>query len=276
MPQTTTRRAAAPRRTRGAVPTRGAIVAVLAAAGLALGGCSTRVPPLEEVWPEVSASIRDAGSVAIDGTIRRDGEEMTVDIAGQVDDSSYSGSLSVGEARVRVVGDAEHTYLKPNAAFYEALGGGAEVGEAVGDRWLRVPADEGGFTMSTFYSGFSEDLPDAAEFGESDYTSEVVRHDGEDVYRYTGMDARDGDPVTLYVSRDHRLLRVEVEGTDPSAPSSGSASPSSGSASPSAGAVDPDAADLDGGSGTVEFSDWDAVEPVEMPAQDEVFTVPGA
>ena len=31
----------------------------------------------------------------------------------------------------------------------------------------------------------------------------------------------------------------------------------------------------DAGTGTVDFSDWDAVEPVDMPAQDEVFAVPG-
>lgn len=237
------------------------ITALGAAAALALSGCSDQVPALEDVWPEVSESIQNAESVMIDGNITQGGQDMSVTMSGQIDDSSYAGSVAMGEAQVEVVGNTETTYLKPNTAFYEEMGG-APLQDLVGEKWLEVPAEDDGFTMSNFWSSFSEDIPAADEFADSEYTTELVEHDGAEVYKYSGTSAENGEPVTLYIDRDHRLVRVEVQQGESGEDTSGSASPS---ASPAE----------DTGTGTVDFSDWNAVEPVDMPDEAEVFALPG-
>jgi hypothetical protein len=256
MPQTTTRDTTARRSFRAL-----GITALGAVAALTLSSCGNSVPALEEVWPEVSESIQNAKSVAIEGNVTQGGEDMAVNIAGQIDDSSYSGSVSMGKAHMEMIGNAEKTYMKPNEAFYEEMGG-APLQELVGGKWLEMPAEEGGFTMSTFWSSFSEDIPKADELGDSEYTSEVVDHNGEEVYKYSGTSAENGEPVAMYVTKENKLVRVEVEqGADESTADS----TDEASASPDAGS----------GTGTVDFSDWDAVETVEMPAKSEIFAIPG-
>lgn len=235
------------------------VTAVGAAAALALSGCGDQVPALEDVWPEVSESIQKAESVTIDGNIAQGGQDMSVTMSGQIDDSSYAGSVAMGEAQVEVVGNTETTYMKPNAAFYEEMGG-AQLQDLVGEKWLEVPAEEDGFTMSNFWSSFSEDIPEADEFTDAEYTKELAEHDGAEVYKYSGTSAENGEPVTLYIDRDHRLVRVEVQQGE---------STDDASASPSASPAE------DTGTGTVDFSDWNTVDPVEMPDEAEVFALPG-
>lgn len=254
MPETTRSHAAARRGFRAL-----GVTALGAAAALTLSGCGTSVPPLEDVWPEVSESIQNAESVAIEGNVAQGDQDMSVTMSGQIDDSSYAGSVSMGEAQVQVIGNAENTYMKPNGVFYEEMGSAA-LRDLVGEKWLEVPAEDGGFTMSTFWSSFSEEIPAADEFGDSEYTREVVDHDGEEVYKYSGTSAENGEPVAIYVTKDNKLVRVEVEQGEDASSENLSAE---ASASP------------DAGSGTVDFSDWDAVEPVDMPVQDEVFAIPG-
>lgn len=257
MPQTTSSHTTARRGFRAL-----GISALGAVAALTLSSCGNSVPALEDVWPEVSESIQNAKSVAIEGNVTQGGQDMAVAMSGQIDDSSYSGSVSMGESQVEVIGNAEDTYMKPNGAFYQEMGG-AGLQDLVGEKWLQMPAEDGGFTMSTFWSSFSEDIPDSDEFGDSEYTSEIVDHDGEEVYKYSGTSAENGEPVAIYVTKENKLVRVEVEKAD-----SADASPSApASASPDAGS--------DAGTGTVDFSDWDAVEPVDMPAKNEVFAIPG-
>ncbi len=245
-------------------PLRAAAVASLGlAAALGLSACSgSGVPPLEEVWPEAHASIQEASSVSVDGSVAMGGQEMTVAIAGQIDDSSYAGNVTMGEVALEVIGDTEYTYMKPNTAFYEE-NGGTELQELVGDKWLQMPAEQGGFTMSSMWSAFMDDIPTAEDFGDTEYTSEKVELNGEEVHKYTGQDEENGNPVSVYLSQDNKLVRVET----------GVASGDEASASPSASASGEGSEDVD--SGVIDFSQWDAVEPVEMPAEAEVFAVPG-
>ncbi|MFC7402067.1 hypothetical protein [Citricoccus sp. GCM10030269] len=262
MPKTATRRT---------ISTRPFRVIGLSAAGaitaLAVSSCGSSVPALEDVWPDVSASIENASSVAIDGSVTQGGQDVSVKIAGQIDDSSYSGTVSMDESDVEVVGNQEYTYMKPNAAFYEQLGG-AQLQDMVGEKWLEMPAERGGFTMSTFWDSFSDDIPGTEEFGDSEYTSEAVDLNGEEVYKYTGTQADSEEPVSVYVSKDNKLMRIEAENAGAGSDDASSAS----SDSPSASASDEPTGT---GAGTVNFSRWDAVEPVDMPAEDEIFSIPG-
>ena len=246
----------APQSTRSGVRAVG-ITVLGAAVALALSGCADRVPALEEVWPEVSESTQNAESVSMDGVIAQDGRELVVDMAGQLDGSSYAGMVSMGEAEVDVIGNTEKTYMKPNAAFYEERGG-ADLQELVGGKWLELPAERDGYTMSGFWSSFSHGIPAADAFTDAEYTKELAEHEGNEVYKYTAMSGENGEPVTLYIDRDQRLVRVEVQQGE---------STDNTSASPSPAA--------ETGTVTVNFSDWNAVEPVDMPDEAEVFALPG-
>ena len=73
MPQTTTRDTTARRSFRAL-----GITALGAVAALTLSSCGNSVPALEEVWPEVSESIQNAKSVAIEGNVTQGGEDMAV------------------------------------------------------------------------------------------------------------------------------------------------------------------------------------------------------
>lgn len=280
---TLTTTAPRPRRVSRARALRGwGLLALGTTAALSLSACSgADVPPLEDVWPEAYASIEEATSVAVDGNVTQGGQEMTVSIAGQIDDSSYAGNVSMDGVAIEIIGNSENTYMKPNTAFYEQ-NGGAQLQDMVGEKWLRMPAGEGGFTMSTLWESFIGDIPAGDEFGNSDYTSEPTELDGEQVYKYTGSNEDTGAPVSVYLSQDNRLLRVEAQsGSEGGA--SGDSTPSTSpsddpSTSPSATTSEASGSGSadESGAGTIDFSRWDAVEPVEMPAEDEVFVIPGS
>lgn len=258
------------------------LTALGTAAALGAGACSgPGVPPLEDVWPEAYASIEDATSVAVQGGVTQSGQDIAVSMAGQLDGSSYSGDVAVGGVAIEIIGNTENTYLKPNTAFYEQ-NGGTQLQDMVDDRWLLTSADEDAFTLPNLWASVLERIPAGEEFADADYTAEQAELDGEQVHRYTVSTEGTGRPVSVYLSQDNRLLRVETE-SEPADSASPSASPSdspsaTASGSSSAAAAEPSATGSadESGTGTLDFSRWDAVEPVQMPADDEVFAVPGA
>ncbi|MGM7668894.1 hypothetical protein [Microbacterium sp. A93] len=266
----TSRRLSRPRPHHRRTPRVLALTALGAAAALGLGACAgSGVPDLQEVWPEAYASIEDASSVAVDGNVSQGGQDTTVKFAGQIDDSSYAGRVSMNGVTIEIIGNTEHAYMKPNTAFYEQ-NGGAQLQDMVGDKWLRVSAGEGVLSMSTLWESIFRDIPEGDEFSNSDYTSEKVELDGEQVYKYTVSNEDTGKPVSVYLSQDNRLLRVEAEA---GATDEASGDPS-GSASPSASESAASDAAAESGIGTMDFEHWNSVGPAEMPAEDEVFAVP--
>ncbi|NUL48349.1 hypothetical protein F7P69_24520 [Cellulosimicrobium funkei] len=257
------------RRPRHRTPRIWSLTALGTAAVLGLGACSgSDVPPLEDVWPEAYASVEDATSVAVDGGVTQGGQDIAVSMAGQLDGSSYAGNVAVGGVAIEIIGNTENTYLKPNTAFYEQ-NGGTQLQDMVGDQWLLTSADEEAFTLPNLWASVMEKIPAGDEFADADYTAEQAELDGEQVHRYTVSHEDTGRPVSVYLSQDNRLLRVETE----SGPDDGASSSSSSATAPAPSATG--SAD-ESGTGTLDFSRWDAVEPVEMPAEDEVFAVPGA
>ncbi|WMY77686.1 hypothetical protein [Citricoccus sp. I39-566] len=248
------------------------------AATLGVGACSgPGVPPLQDVWPEAYASVEDATSVAVEGGVAQSGQDIAVSMAGLLDGSSYAGNVAVDGVAIEIIGNTENTYLKPNTAFYEQ-NGGTQLQDMVGEKWLLTSADEDAFTLPNLWASVMEKIPAGDEFADADYTAEQAELDGEQVHKYTVSNEDTGRPVSVYLSQDNRLLRVEAESGPADSPSP-TASPSataSGSPSPTAAESSATGSAAESGTGTLDFSRWDAVEPVEMPAEDEVFAVPGA
>lgn len=243
------------------------ITAFGAISALTLSACGSSVPTIEEVWPDVRENLVNAESVKVSGEITQDGQDMNVDMSGHVDDSSYSGNIAMGEYTIEVLGNADNTYVKANEAFWEA-NGGAQLLSLIGDKWLEAPAEEMGFTMSSFYDSFSSEAPEASEFEGKEFTAEEVEHNGEQVYKYTGTEDESGDPVSYFINKENQLVRMErPESTEGSSDAASDDASGDASASPSASSG--------AGAGAIDFTEWNAVEPVEMPAEDEVFAIPG-
>lgn len=228
------------------------ITALGAISALALSACGSSVPKLEEVWPETRENIQNATSVSIVGEVEQNGDTINLDMAGQVDDSSYSGKIASKGISMELIGNKETTYIKPDAAFWEDQGGSAMM-DMVGDKWIEAPA-QSGMNMSSFYEGFRDDAPEGEEFNDTEYSSEEIEHEGQQVYKYTGTDKDSGEPITLLINKDKQLVRLERQA---------SSEQSEGESSDGAGP------------GAIDFKDWNSVEPVEMPAEDEIFSVPG-
>ncbi|MFB2572322.1 MULTISPECIES: hypothetical protein [Micrococcus] len=220
------------------------ITALGTVTALALSACGSSVPKLEEVWPEVREGIQNASSVKIVGEMDQNGQNVSLDMAGQTDDSSFGGKVTADGISMELVGNKEFTYIKPDAAFWEQQGAAA-MQEMAGDKWIESPADIG-MNMSSFYEGFRDESPEADEFADTEYTSEEVEHNGQQVYKYTGTDKDSGDPIVVMINKDNQLVRIESQGDSE-----------------------------DSGIGAIDFSEWNAVEPFEMPADEEIFSIPG-
>lgn len=218
------------------------VTALGAIAALSLSGCASE-PALDQVWPEVRANIQNAESVTLQGTGVMDGEEMTVDVSGYTDDSFISGTITMGEIEMELLGDDENVYIKPNEALFEQMGGSVVSG-LVGDNWIEAPAGEA-LTMSDIYDSLREELPAEDSYGDAEYEVETVDRDGEEVYQYSGTLEDSDEPASLYIDQDDQLVRLETT---------------------------PDEGDEQV---AVDFSDWNAVEKTSMPAQEEIFSVPG-
>ena len=225
-----------------------AVLAALAVLGAgSLTACVPEPPPLSEVWPTVRASVNDATSVRVSGDVRQGGHTIDVELAGALDDSSYAGRLVEDKGTVEVVAADATTFIRPDEKFLSAPGG-STFKDVDPKLWIALPSGrEGAFSMSTFYDGFVSALPEADAFDGREPESQTLRLDGEQVFKYSDVEAGDSQ-VSLYIDQDDRLVRLEVEG---------------------GGDVN------DGPVGTIDFRDWNEVPPAQAPPADQVYQRPG-
>lgn len=241
---TTVAPAAAPRAARR----HAALLAGLAVlGGSALTGCVPEPPPLAEVWPSVRASVDEATSVRVSGDVHQGEGTIDVELAGALDDSSYAGRLVEEEGTVEVIATDDTTFIRPDDEFVSAKGGETFKDVDPG-LWISLPSGrEGAFSMSTFYGGFVSALPEADAFDGQEPQAQTLRLDGERVFKYSDVDAGDGQ-VSLYINQDDELVRLEVDGGS---------------------------GEKDGPAGTIDFRDWNEVPPAEAPPEDQVYQRPG-
>lgn len=218
----------------------GAGVTLLAGSSLALTACGGP-PNFDEVWPQTYENVENAESVSIafEGTNVESDETMSATFSGQLDDSNYEGHMSLGDIEYEVKTADGRTVMTANDAFYQESDSQA-LAELVGDSWFEAPSSDD-FTISSFFDSLTSDLDqDPTDEGE-ELEVEEVEEDGQNAYKYSGT--ADGDDLAITVTENNELLRMEAN-TD----------------------------ELDG---TVEFSNWNAVEPIEFPADEEIVTLPG-
>lgn len=242
---TTTRSPAAARFVPGTVRRRARSLSVmgLAAAGaLALTACGG-APSFEEAWPEAYQKLQEAESVAMsfEGTDPSDDTTYTSEYSGQLDDSNFVGTITQGESELEIRSVDGRTVLRGNEDYFTGQNAEA-LNEMVGDGWVELEGP-GEFSISGFYESLTGTFTGAEATETEDLEVQEVDEDGTVLYQYSGT-AENGEPFSVYLNEERELVRLESHSES-----------------------------LEG---TVEFSDWNAVEPVQLPADDEVVPLPGS
>jgi hypothetical protein len=214
--------------------TGAALATMLSACG---GGGFAEESP-EEIGKAAEKDMKALKSVRMTGELVNDGEPVSVDMA-LTTDGDCEGTLGIqgGETQIRSLGG--ETWMKPDAAFWEASAGeqAEMVQGVVGDNWVVLGADQD-FAELCDLDELLDQLGDDEDEGkaETDGTEDV---DGTEAVKVTG-ETDEGDPVTVWVKVDepHHILKMEVDqGDEP---------------------------------GTITFSEFDEELEVEAPGDDEV------
>jgi hypothetical protein len=215
-----------------------ALAAVAVATTLsACGGDFAEESP-DAIGEAAEKDMKALKSVRIAGELVEDGEKVSVDMALSTK-GDCEGTLGIqgGETQIRSLGG--ETWMKPDAAFWEASAGGdaAMVQGVVGDKWV-VLGDEEDFAelcdLDELLDSMNDDEDDSK--AETQGTEDV---DGTEAVKVTG-ETDEGDPVTVWVAVDepHYILKMQVDqGSEP---------------------------------GEITFSEFDEELSVEAPAEDEV------
>lgn len=195
-----------------------------------------------DIVTEAKDAMGTLESVKVSGSIDSDGEEIALDLAMNTE-GTCEGSVSLDGANLELLGVDGTTWFKPDEAFWRQQAGEQAdmVMKTVGDRWVVVPAGEGGFSeLCDLDSLLDQMLSDGDEDEDSYEKGDVEDVDGTEAIAITNVDAEDGDSIGyVAVEGEHYLLKMEQKDTD-----------------------EP---------GSITFSDFDAELAVEPPADDEVF-----
>jgi hypothetical protein len=211
-----------------------AMATTLAACG---GGGFAEESP-EKIGEAAEKDMKALKSVRISGELVNDGEEISVDMA-LTTDGDCEGTLGIqgGKTEIRSLGG--ETWMKPDAAFWEASAGeqAALIQGVVGDKWV-VLGDDQDFAELCDLDELLEQMGDDEDDDKAEVegTEDV---DGTEAVKVTG-ETDEGDPVTVWVAVEepHHILKMEVDqGDEP---------------------------------GEIVFSEFDEELSVEAPADDEV------
>lgn len=210
-------------------------------AALLLAGCGGggfAEESVKTIVDETEKDMKALSSVRMSGELTTDGDQLDLDMTISTS-GDCEGSMSVEGGEVQILSLDGASWMKPDAAFWEATAGESApmVQAMVGDKWVVLPEDDEGFTELCDLDELLAELgADDEEKGEVDGTEEV---DGKETVRVLS-ETDEGDPLTIWVTVDdpHLILKMEVtEGEEP---------------------------------GTITFSEFDEELDIEAPAEDDV------
>ncbi|MFL4474659.1 hypothetical protein ACIPVK_11735 [Paeniglutamicibacter sp. MACA_103] len=203
------------------------------------------VPEAKEIFPKTSAAIEKATSATVVGDLTNGSEKGNFELSGTVDGTNSLMKMSQDDASVELLTVNKVSYMKPNKAFLTQTAG-AEAAKMLdtvaANKWISTKkADQfGDFTVGSFLASMDTDELGAKEAAKITKKS-LDDLNGTKAFKYTG------DEVTFWIAAEGEPLLLKLEGT--------------GSASD--------------GTGTMTFSEWNAVKPHEAPAKSDVVSVPG-
>ena len=169
----------------------------------------------KEIADAALAATRGAESLRMDGTVTSSGEEVSIDLA--LDTAGdCAGTLSIGrqgEAEILSVGGA--MFMKADNTFWESVAGGKEQAKAmislIGDKWLKVPAEQDQFASFCDLDQLLADLEPAAGESAPD-KGEVGAVDGAEAIELTTENRGETTSVWVATAEPHYVLQLQQTG----------------------------------------------------------------
>ncbi|WP_336704554.1 hypothetical protein [Micrococcus terreus] len=212
-----------------------------------------QAPRLSEVWPEARQQLDEATSVRITGRMPSGRDHADIDYRGQLDGSNYHTVVETdGGDVVDVIsdGDIAHAHL-PDAAL-DRMGPPGKVKDLLDGQRVQQPESSLGVGVEILFQDITQNLPEGETWDGEDTEATVVEEDGRTLYSYPDTERRG---VILFDAQDRSLAGLRQG--------------ESAVGSEGAGSARPDADTLDA---WFAFSEWNAVESVPMPDEDETVT----
>jgi len=188
----------------------------------------------QEILTKATAAANAASSVRIAGNVDQDGQQVSLDLMLGKDVADGTLGIKGQQVDVRLV-DGKF-YLRAPAAFYEAIGGGgAAIGQLVGDKWFSVPLDNSAAAAKfAAFQGFTN---------KNELFDTLLKDASKATVKGTGDVS--GQPVVLLDDSEGGVLAVATTGEPYPIQVRGSSSDNSG---------------------TLNFTDWNAPVNVTAPA----------
>lgn len=222
-----------------------------AATGAATSKASTTTtkaaskPAADVLYKQARESALAASSVHLKGDMMSDGEHLMLDLAGTKagDVTGSVGAGAEGTFELRRVGGA--VYMRSTKEYWRK-NAGAEVAQMIGNKYFKLPADAAkgmdDLTVTSLLKSMFEDksMPAFAKL-----TTKVEASTVNGQAAWVLSDRVGGDEAHLYIAADdtHHLLRVSMPtGKD---------------------------------KGTMDFTEWDAVQPIAAPTASQIAKIPG-
>jgi len=199
------------------------------------------VPSAKVLYEMMRKNAAAAKSFRIKGEITTGGRKLTIDVAGDRDGKNTRALIKDGTLEAELLTVAGGVYVKANAAYW-TKNANAATAKVVSGKYVKVPAGAGvmdDLKVGSFLDGvFAKDLPQAG----AQQKVEATNLGGVPAYVLTDKVA--GDNSKLYVSADGqaRLMRLVSAKVN---------------------------------IGTLDFTEWDAVAPMNAPSADQLVKIPG-
>ncbi|HEX6579143.1 MAG TPA: hypothetical protein VF082_12330 [Jiangellaceae bacterium] len=177
-----------------------------------------------------------ADSVRMSGEVLAEGSTVVIDMQYSGDDSSGTITADGATFEVQRV-DMEH-YMKADADTWEQSTGEAAAGELLGDRYVRIPADDESFGESTSFFDFESFIEEALAPDGRVEKGETADVNG--VQAIGLVDQGSEDYGTLWVALTGEPYPLRIESPEGS------------------------------GEGAVDFLDWGVAVDIQAPPEDEV------
>lgn len=195
----------------------------------------------DEIVKTAKADMADLKAVKVSGSVSSDGQEIDIDLQAS-SDGDCTGTIGIAGGSTELLGVGGSTWMRPDEAFWRATAGGSadQVIEAVGDKWVVVPAEDDSFNSFCDVEELLDQMLEEDEDDGSTYTKSGTEDvDGDETIAIDNEDPEDGTS-TGYILLDEPHYLVKIEKTDGE------------------------------DTGSVTFSEFDEEFDVEAPGDDEV------
>ena len=203
------------------------------------------LPTAAKLFAQAKSTALAAESAHIVGSVKDDGKDMTIDLAGTTDGSNQALEIGVGAgAKATILTVAGKYYLLGNDEFWTSQGG-ADAAKLLSGKYVSVPAAEakdfGDITIKSLLTEMFDDKEMQAALASTDSKVTKTTEDGAAAYSITDKTGKDGGE--LIVSADGKATIFKIVGPDDD-------------------------------TGTLAFSEWNKVAKVAAPPASKVITLP--